>query len=313
MITKIGTFQGVLEETPPFLAKHPRRVVQGVLCASVTQGSQQGLQSGREGYGESASPAALGRGKSDRLTFEVNVTQGNLSFRLPASGVDRNFKANLHPALAVFQCGADVDYFLIGQLRLFLGFFLGYAEAVTRIILGIFKPDSLTHDNAEDLNVIQCGVELDRTTSTLPVLGAPFQISQSVLIGQFAWNMNAAFAEIHAQPTPRQSVPFKCPWHSTVTFQERENPIFPTLDLAVDGRLMLAGCEFSFQGAGLPRFGGIIAAKLGALEIALAGFGIDEFDVPVLGILPFNKGGHSPRVHHMHQNARNEISFHSKP
>lgn len=292
MEAELGTLNLVTEEAPPRLAQHGRGIIQGIFGTRILEGLQEGFERGRQRNCEGAGLSAFGLCEGDCLQFEINILQGDLGVGLTAAGVDSDLEANLHPPFPVFKSFPDLGDILVGQFGFLLGVFFGYPKPVTGIGGDILEPDGLAHNDAENLDVVQSGVELDRTPSAFSICGTPVKIVNGALIRELAWNRNAVFAQVEAKPTPSQRVAVKSSGAFGVAFEKGWNPVFPALCKAVGCAVVFLGAEFCLKGASLLMLGRIILTKLGALKLPLARFRVDKLNPPVGRVFPVNEGCH---------------------
>jgi hypothetical protein len=300
MKAEVWAFQIVLEKIPPRLPEHGRWVVERMGYSCVLSALQHWTERGRQRHGERSFAAAFRRDKGDSVSIEVNVTKSDLGSRLAATCLQGDFEASLHPLWLILECPADVNNVLIGEFGFLFGVFFGNSKTVARIGGGVFESDGLAHDDPEDFHVIEGRIEFNSASTTLAIFSPPLEVAKGLLVIELTGNVNASFPQVHAQPTPAERVAFKSTRSSTVTLQEGNDPVFPTLNLAVSGLLVLTCGQLCFECASLSGFGGIVLTELGCLKFSLPSFWVDEFDLPKGGLLNVNERGHRS-FHHVHQ------------
>lgn len=245
-----------------------------------------------QGSGERSRLAALWVVESDRLSVEVDVPKLDGRFGQAASGVDGNLETVAHPTRLIFERETDGLNVVVGQVRLFLGVFLGHSKAVTDITGAVLKPGSLSNEQAKYLDVVKGRVEFHGAAATLLVLHAPAQVAEAILIGELARNANAPLAQVHAQPGPCELVAAEGKRAGAVTLEERSHPILPAFVFGVGVIFVLSRSFFGFDGAGLFQLARIAANVPRGLRLSHPVLGINKVYPEKTGVLAVVQKGH---------------------
>src|SRR5439155_14649474 len=123
-------------------------------------------------------------------------------FAQPATGVEADVEAHLHPLRFFPQCLENFHNLLVGQLRLLCRFFSADFYADDRIRIRVPHTNRLPHDEREKLEFEDGGISSDRLAGSLLEIGAPVHVLDPEPVSELSRSMNPLALQPERDPFP---------------------------------------------------------------------------------------------------------------